>query len=69
MVVGSGSASKVMQPIMVLEMMLRVNEDSGIQYSGKQIQRVIVELDKEQTRTLVSKLGSIQKEVIQLKSE
>ena len=54
---------------MVLELLLKVNEDSGIQFSGKHIQRVILELDKEQTRTLVSKFAAIEKEVIQLKSE
>ena len=66
-VVSSNSANKVAQPFMILELLLKVNQDEqGLEYSGKTLQRVILELDKEETREFQNKLMGIQKEIISL---
>ena len=67
MVMSSSTSSSVNQPLMVLELFIRVNQDdAGLNHSGKRIQRVVVELDREQARDLVSRLEGIQKEVVAL---
>ena len=50
-VISSSSASKIGQPLMVLELFLRVNQDENrVTHSGKSIQRVVLELNKEEAR-------------------
>ena len=52
---------------MILELYLRVNQDeAGYQHSGNKIQRVVVELDKEQMHDFVERLNKIEKEVVGL---
>ena len=66
-VVSSNSASQVAQPFMILELLLKVNEDErGQEYSGKTLQRVILELDKEETREFQNRLMAISKEISSL---
>lgn len=64
----SSSAAKIGQPMMVLELFLKVNEDdqTGINHSGNSVQRVVVEMNKEEAREFAAKLQGIQKEIVAL---
>ena len=67
MIIGSSTSHRVAQPLMILELFLKVNQDDeGHLHSGKSIQRVVVELDKDQMREFVGRLSKIEKEVVGL---
>lgn len=57
----SSSAAKIGQPLMVLELFLKVNEDdqTGVNHSGKTIQRVVIEMNKEEAREFAGRLQNI----------
>ena len=68
MVMSSSSSMKMGggYPLLVLELKLRVNQDENGHHNGKAIQRVIVELDREEARDFLSRLTKIEKEIVGL---
>ena len=60
-VMSSSSSQNIAQPLLVLELLLRVNHDeqSGENHAGKAIQRVLIEMDKEEAREFTQRLQEI----------
>tara|TARA_B110000285_G_scaffold188478_1_gene214684 strand:- start:66 stop:350 length:285 start_codon:yes stop_codon:yes gene_type:complete len=56
-------------PLMILELKLGVNRDENGNHNGKAIQRVVVELDREEARDFMSRLSKIEQEIIQLNND
>ena len=57
-VISSSSSQKINQPLLVLELFLRVNQDNttGTDLSGRAIERVIVEMNTEEAIDFVNSL-------------
>ena len=54
-----------MQPLLVVELFLKVNQDDvGETHSGKTIQRVLLEFDLEEARTFIGSLQKIEEEIV-----
>lgn len=56
----SDTFSKVNEPLLVLELVLASNEDK----KGRQLRRVVVEMNAEEARVFVARLSAIEKEVV-----
>ena len=60
----SSTSQKMGDPLLVLELKLKVNQDENGHHNGKAIQRVIVEMDKEEARDFMGRLAKIEKEIV-----
>ena len=62
MVMSSSTSQKMGggYPLLVLELKLSVNQDENGHHNGKSIQRVIVELDREEARSFMERLSKIE---------
>ena len=68
LVMSSSSSQNVATPLLILELFLRVNHDeqSGENHGGKSIQRVLIEMDKEEARDFTQRLQEIEKEIVSI---
>ena len=67
MVMSSDSSNKIGEPLLMLELTLKLNQDGqGRDYSGRTMQRVILELNMDETRDFMDKLKQISNEVVGL---
>ena len=61
-VMSSSSSQRVAQPLLVLELILKVNQDEYKQINsaaGKTLQRVIIEMNQQEAADFVAKLNKI----------
>ena len=61
--ISSSSSQKIAQPLLVLELIIKVNQDEYQQTqtsAGKQLQRVIVEMGLQEATDFVAKLKKIE---------
>ena len=65
-VMSSSSSQNVAQPLLVLELILKVNQDEFVPIdsaAGKTLQRVVVEMNLEEATDFVAKLNKISKQI------
>ena len=63
LVISSSSSQKIAQPLLVLELIIKVNQDeysSTESSAGKQLQRVVVELGLQEAQDFVAKLKNVE---------